>query len=146
MSSLLAIINITAKYTIPPAIIATNIIGRDVMRNWVDIRNPPITRAARNCRATGLINENATYRRAMKKTNTDVIEIINDASATPLYPYHLTNKGVRIHVRVVHPTIKYSVTFTFPIALRKFVSGVDMDEKTVLSAKKDRERIAGSHF
>ena len=38
------------------------------------------------------------------------------------------------------------MTFTFPIALRKFVKGVDIEEKTVFKAKKERERIAGSHF
>jgi len=38
------------------------------------------------------------------------------------------------------------VIFTLPIALRKFVKGVDMEEKTLFRAKNVRAKTVGSHF
>lgn len=87
-----------------------------------------------------------TKLRAIKKTRTEDKEIINDASATPLYPYKTMNKGLITQVKMVQKIIKYNVIFTFPIAFKILVSGVDKDDITVLREKKVRERIAGSHL
>ena len=56
------------------------------------------------------------------------------------------DSGVKTQVRAVQKTMKYKVIFTFPIAFKKFVRGVEIDEKIVFKAKNERERIAGSHL
>ena len=123
-----------------------NNVGKDVTICLVRKIKPNITKAARNWRKTGFVKEKATYLFAIRYTRTELIEIINDAKAKPLKPKLKINKGVKIQVRAVQNTMKYKVIFTLPIALRKFVRGVEIDEKTVFRAKKERDRIAGSHL
>ena len=82
----------------------------------------------------------------MNSTPMDVTDTPNEAKAKPLYPYILISSGVNTQVRVVQITIKTKVTLTFPMAFRKLVSGVEIEEKTVLSAKNVKDKIAGSHF
>src|SRR5256885_15286502 len=51
-----------------------------------------------------------------------------------------------IHVAIVQNIIRYKVIFTFPIALRAFVKGVEIEESAALIAKNASESVAGSHF
>ena len=107
----------------------------------INIRN-----AARSWRITGFVNEKLTYLFAIRYTRIELIEITKEAAANPLKPALSMKIGVITQVRTVQNTMKYKVIFTFPIAFKKFVRGVEIDEKTVFNAKKDRERMAGSHL
>lgn len=102
--------------------------------------------AAMNCLYTGRMTENSTYFLEIMNTPIDVRDTKNEAAETPLYPITLIRKSVRIQIAAVQNIMKYRVIFTRPIALRKFVNGVEIEDRTVPKEKKTTETRAGSHF
>jgi len=120
--------------------------GKFVTIPWVKKIKTPVNTAAANCLKIGLNNEKLTYLLATTITNTELIETEKEAAATPLKPKNFMKNNVKTHVVTVQKIIKQRVIFTFPIAFRKLVRGVEIEEKNVLKEKKTREIIAGSHF
>ena len=90
--------------------------------------------------------ENVTYIRDTTMTKIELMDTSNDARATPSKPKGLISKNVATHVNTVQTNIKHSVTLTFPIALRKLVRGVEIEENTVLREKNTMDATAGPHF
>ena len=121
------------RYTDPPRIPIIINVGQFVIKDFVSAITANIKIAPASCLRTGFVKEKSIYLLTITKIIIDVAETTNDAPATPLNPNLKIARGVRIHVAAVQNIMKYKVTFTFPIAVRKLVRGVEIDENIVLS-------------
>lgn len=92
------------------------------------------------------LREKEIYFLVNMTTKTTENEIRADAPAKPLNPKRYIRRGVHAQVVTTQNTMRDSDTLIFPIALRAFVKGVDIEERAAFKAKRAKEIRAGSHL